>query len=219
EQFLTAGGEFDNLCRTMQNQSGTVFYFLVNPDSFETYLDARAKVEFHRIKGGWNIWAGEKFEGAAAPLQTTARYNFATFPADEYMKLATAIGPKLAAASATEIAEFDQRLNAAADKAVADKVIKAEEKQEFIDKLRPERRAWNSSNTQQWSLNVYRTALAAQEVSGVADVQVELHPPEIPHIRTFNPASPPSKPRPPADPNAKKPAPKTGPKGATVILD
>ncbi len=219
EQFTAANGEFDNLCRQLQTQRGTVFYYMVSPDSFETYLDARAKSENARIKAGWTVWLGEKFEPKATTLMETVRYNLDSLPAADYKKIAEAVGPQLIAANATEIAEFDARINAAADAAVAAKEITAAEKATFVSKLSSERRAWDVSNLQNWGLNVYRTALAAAEASGQEEVQIELHPPEIPHIRLFSASSPPKKPRPPAVPGGKKPSGDGGSGKTTVILD
>ncbi|MDA7597766.1 hypothetical protein OAE61_00335 [Verrucomicrobiales bacterium] len=225
DSLATPEGNFDKLCRTLQNQHGTVFYYHVAADSFETYLTARTKSETHRIKAGWTVLLPDTVSPQSSILLETTRYNLDVLPDANYMAVANSSGAALIAANATEIAEFTQRVNAAADKAIADKSITPAEKQQFVNSLTVERRSWDVSYLQQWGLNIYRTALAASEASGLAEVVMEAndHPPKIPQIRLFSPSSPPTKPRPPAvvkpkqtntDPNSRG-----GSKAATVTLD
>ena len=61
------------------------------------------------------------------------------------------------------------------------------------------------SNLQNWGYNVYRSALAVAEANGVQEIQFDMHPPEIPHIRTFYASNPPTRPRPPKKPGGTKP--------------
>ena len=103
--------------------------------------------------------------------------------------------------------------------AVPKEITTPEEKKAFIDKLTKERYDWDASRFQSYTYDIFKTALAAQEASGEKVVSLEIHPPEIPHIRIFTAANPPSAPAPPAKPKPDKPKPKPPTSGTGLILD
>lgn len=192
EELLKQDSAFDTVCKNAVLNRGTLFYYYVAPDSFDTYLQARAKSESYRIPAGWSVWDGDRLELQAVPIQTTIDYNLDVIPDDEYKKLANKVGPFMVAEVAAEITEFDARVAAA----VPEKIKKPEEKATFIKKLTEERLAFLTTRLQGYSLAPFQAALAAAEASGTAEVQIEIHPPEIPHIRVFVGANPPKAPKP-----------------------
>lgn len=210
------GSPFESICKTTSTNRRSIFYYYVDPESFETYLQARNISESFRIPAGWTIWEGQKLDLKAAPIRKTLRYNLSSLPAADYLKLAQSVTPFLTSALSKEIAEFDQRVTAS----LPPTITKPEEKNAFIEKLKPERREWIVTRLQPYTIEPLRAALAAQEASGVADVQIEINPPEIPQIRVFLPSTPPSKPTPPPNPKTRKPAKAAPPAGAGgLILD
>lgn len=215
DQFLQANSQFEQHCKQAATARRVLFYYYVAPDSFETYLQARARSEQFRVPAGWTIWEGEKLAPTAIPRQETIRYNQNKLNPDDYMKIANVVGPYMVAELNKEHTELADRVQ----KAVPADITEPAKKKEFIDKLTTERRAWNASRFQPYVLNVFQAPLAAQEVIGEKEIILEIHPPEIPGIRVFTPSRPPSAPAPP--PSA-KPKPPTKPKptgGTRLILD
>lgn len=219
DAFMKPGSEFEKLCKSTSANRRSLFYYYVAPDSFDVYLQARGKSEDFRIPAGWNIWDGDKLELQAVPRRTTLRYNLDSIPKGDYMKLANAVGPAMVENLNKELSEFDVRVSAAVPK----EITKPEEIAAFIAKLSEERREWNVARFQPYAIAPFQTALAAQELKGTKEVQIEIHPPEIPHIRVFAGANPPKVPKPEVvvDPkigakpgNGKQPA-----GGNTLILD
>lgn len=211
-EFLAANSFFEQSCKQAAADRRSFFYFQVAPDSFETYLQARAKSEQFRVPAGWGVWEGEKFEPKASPIRETIRYNLDSLPREAYRSLAEVVGPHMVTELNKERTEFSQRIATAVPKEMTD----AAQKQKFIDTLTVERNKWNSDNFQNWTINIFRTALAAGEAKGEVEILMETHPPEIPHIYVFKPSGPPSAPAPPPDPN-RKPTPPAGP--TKLILD
>lgn len=212
EEFLAANSAFEQSCKQAVTERRTFFYFQVAPDSFETYLQARAKSEQFRVPAGWGVWEGDKLEPKASPVRETIRYNLDSLPREAYRSLAEVAGPYMVTELNNERAEFSQRIAAAVPKEMTD----AAEKQKFIDTLTVERNLWVARNIQSWTMSIFQAALAAGEAKGDAEILMEAHPPEIPHIYIFKPSAPPSAPTPPPDPN-RKPAPPAGP--TKLILD
>lgn len=216
EQFLAPNSEFEQNCKQAATARRSLFFYYVAPDSFETYLQARSRSEQFRVPAGWSVWEGDKLEPRATPAQPSVRYNLDLIPDEDYMKLASAVGPYLVEERNKEHGEFADRIAKAAPADLKDQAAK----DDFIAKLTLERREWAVSRLQPWTLSVFQTALAAQKASGETEIVLEEHPPEIPGIRVFQPSGPPAKPTPPPDPSKPPPrpaAPAGGP--ATLILD
>ncbi len=216
EQFLAPGSEFENFCKSASVNRGTLFYYFVAADSFDAYLQARAKSEQFRVPAGWNIWSGEKFEPQAIPARETIRYDLESLPVAEYRKLTDAVGPFLVSEVNKLNTDFDQQLNAAVPADLPDG-----EKADFLKRLRDERIEFISRSAQGYSMNPFNTALATSKVRGDEEVRLEIRPPEIPHIRVFQAAKLPAAPKPKPDPNAPKPPqkPKAPGTGNKLILD
>lgn len=214
-EFLAPNSQFEQYCKQATSNRRTLFYFHVAPDSFDTYLQARAKSEQFRVPAGWSVWDGEKLEPRASPAMDVVRYNLDVIPDAEYMKLANIVGPYMVEERNKEHTEFAARVEASVPATVTEAAAKAD----FVTKLSVERHDWNATRFQGYVLSIFQTALAATEASGQTDIVLEEHPPEIPQIRIFLPSSPPKAPTPPADPN--KPAPKpVAPSGpGKLILD
>jgi hypothetical protein len=216
EEFLAANSLFEQSCKQAVVDRRTIFYFHVAPDSFETYLRARAKSEQFRVPAGWGVWEGDKLEPKASLVRETVRYNLDSLPREAYRSLADVVGTFMVTELNNERNEFTQRIAAAVPKEMTDPA----EKQKFIDSLTVERNLWDARNFQSWTMSIFQAALAAGEAKGEAEILMEAHPPEIPHIYVFKPGGPPSAPTPPPPP---KPDPKTKPTTPTgptkLILD
>lgn len=214
EQFTAAGSEFEQACKQASTARRTLFYYYVAPDSFETYLQARSTSEKFRIPAGWTVWEGEKFEPKAMPERPTLRYNLDTIPDEAYMQIANVVGPHMVQELTAEWNELDARVAAAVPEDMTDEAEKAE----FIKKLKAERAEFDGTRFIYYTLDIFKTALAAEEASGETEIVIEIHPPEIPQIRLFAPAKPPTAPKPPPDDKPKPPP--TKPTGTgTLILD
>lgn len=215
EEFLAPNSAFEQHCKQAASNRRSLFYFYVAPDSFETYLQARAKSEQFRIPAGWSVWEGDKLEPKAAPALDVVRYNLDLINDAEYMKFANVVGPYMVEERNKEFTELAARVAAAVPATITDAAAKAD----FIAKLTVERKDWGATRFQPYTLAIFQTALAAQKASGETEIVLEEHPPEIPQIRTFVAASPPKAPAPPPNPKAPpaKPAPVSGP--GTLILD
>lgn len=215
EEFTAAGSAFEQACKQASTARRTLFYYHVAPDSFETYLQARSTSEKFRIPAGWTVWEGEKFEPKAMPQRPTLRYNLDTIPDEAYMQVANVVGPHMFEELSAEWDELDERVAAAVPEEMTDEAEKAA----FTTKLKTERAEFDGTRFTWYTLNIFKTALAAEEASGETEVVIEIHPPEIPHIRLFAPARPPSAPTPPPTdtPKPEPPKPPTGP--PTLILD
>lgn len=215
EQFMAPGSEFEQYCKQAMNSRRVLFYYYVAPDSFDTYLQARAKSEESRVPAGWTVWNSDRVEPRAMPARETYRYNLDSIPDADYMKIANAVGPNMITELNNEAKEFNQRVAASVPEDVKEPAARTK----FIDDLTKERNQWNATRFQPYVIDIYRTALAAAEASGEKELSYEITPPEIPGIRIFTPSSPPSKPTPPPEP--RKPAPeKPAPTGGnTLILD
>jgi len=213
DQFLAANSEFEQACKRAAIARRVFFYYFVAPDSFDTYLQARAKSEQFRVAAGWTIWTGEKIEPKAIPQMTSIRYNLNQLPKDDYMKVAQAVGPYMVAELNKELTEVDARIQAAVPKE-----LNGAKKQEFVTALKASRSAWNASRFQPYVISIFQAPLALQEASFEKEIAIEIHPPEIPGIRTFAASRPPSAPpKPqPAKPTPPKPP---APKKPTIILD
>lgn len=214
DQFLAQNSEFEQACKKASMARRVFFYYFVAPDSFDTYLQARAKSEQFRVPAGWTIWQGEKFEPKAVPQMVSTRYNLNLLAREDYMKLAKVAGPAMIKELNAELTQLDARVQASVPKD-----LPAAKRQEFITNLKIQRAAWNASRFQPYVMNIFQTPLAAQEVIGNKEIVVEIHPPEIPGIRVFVPSRPPTKPvepKKPAPPNTNPPKPKPKP---TLILD
>ena len=189
EQFLAPGSEFETFCKSAVINRGTLFYYYVAPDSFDAYLQARAKSESFRIPAGWTIWAGEKFEPKAIPARETIRYDLETLPASEYRKLADLAGPFLVAEVNKLTSNFEKQL-----KASVPPDLPEGQKADFLKRLREERLDFTRS-AQGYAIAPFNTALAVSKVRGDEEVRLEIRPPEIPHIRVFQSANLPAAPK------------------------
>lgn len=215
DDFLGANSAFEQMCKQASTNRRTLFFYHVAPDSFETYLQARAKSEQYRIPAGWAVWEGEKLEPRVSQVMETVRYNLDVIPDTDYMALANSVGPFLVTERNKEHAEFATRVSASAPATLTDPAAKAD----FITKLTAERHDWNATRFQPYVISVFQTALAAKEAGGETEILLEEHPPEIPLVRIFTPSSPPKAPTPPPDPT-KPPAPPAPPSGpGKLILD
>jgi len=214
EQFKQRDSAFDQQCKRAATNRRTFFYYYVAPDSFDTYLEARTMSEFHRVPAGWTIWEGDRLEMRGIPERSTVEYNLDTLPAGDYRQIAHSVGPFLVEELNKEREEFADRVAAAVPED-----LEGPEKQKFIAELTAHRNQWNARQFQSYAVDPFKAALAASKASGQAIVQVEIHPPEIPHIRVFKPSRPPAKPPEPPQPEEEKPEeePPTG--GTRLILD
>lgn len=215
DQFLAGNSEFEQLCKQAATNRRTLFYYYVAPDSFETYLQARAKSEQFRVPAGWAVWNGTKLAPSGKPVRETVRYNLDILPDAEYMQLANTLGGNMVQLLNKEYAEFTTTVAAAVPK----EITTPEEKKTFIEKLTKERYEWDATRFQSYTYDIFKAALAAQEAAGETVVALEIHPPEIPHIRIFTAANPPSAPAPPPKPKPDKPKPKPPTTGGGLILD
>jgi hypothetical protein len=215
EQFLAPNSEFEQFCKQASTNRRTLFYYYVAPDSFETYLQARARSEQFRVPAGWSVWEGDKLEPKAAPAIEVVRYNLDLIPDAEYMKLANLVGPYMVEERNKEHTELDARVTASIPATVTEPAAKTE----FITKLTTERKDWGATRFQPYTLAIFQAALAAQKAAGETEIVIEEHPPEIPQIRTFVAASPPKAPTPPPNPNAPPPKPAAPSGPGTLILD
>lgn len=215
DEFLGANSPFEQLCKQASTNRRTLFFYHVAPDSFETYLQARAKSEQFRIPAGWAVWEGDKLEPRVSQVRETVRYSLDVIPDADYMALANSVGPFLVTERNKEQTEFATRVSSNAPPTLTDPAAKAD----FITKLTVERHDWNASRFQPYLISVFQTALAAKEADGEAEVFLEEHPPEISMVRIFTPSAPPKAPTPPPDPT-KPPAPPAPPSGpGKLILD
>lgn len=215
-RIAAANSEFQQYCKQASVNRGSLFYYYVAPDSFEIYLQAREISESFAIPAGWTTWKGERLELKAMSTRQTVRFNLATIPVAEYRKIADTAGPALAATLTQEVTKLAENVAAA----VPAEITAPAEKQQFIDKLTAERKTWIYSSLQPWTRQIFEAALAATEVTGEKEIQVDVHPPEIPHIRIFVGQKPPARPTPPPDPNApKKKAPPAPGATTKLILD
>ncbi|MCB1077382.1 MAG: hypothetical protein KDM64_06090, partial [Verrucomicrobiae bacterium] len=216
EQFKAANSEFIQYCKQASVNRGALFYYYVAPDSFDIYLQAREVSESFNIPAGWTTWKGERLDLKTMASRQTVRFDLNVIPVAEYRKIADTAGAAMAKQLTDEVTNFDAKVAASVPEEVKD----AAEKQKFIDQLGKERKAWIYTNLQPWTRAIYETALAATEVKGEKEIQIDVHPPEIPHVRIFVGQRPPAKPTPPPDPNVPKkkaPPPTGGP--ARLILD
>lgn len=213
DQFMASNSVFEQLCKEAGLNRRTLIYYYVAPDSFEIYLQARSKSEEFRVPAGWSIFDGTTVSPRGKPVRESIRYNLDVLPDAEYMKLANALGPNMVEELNAEYAEFTDRVA----NSVPEELTEAPAKAAFIKTLTEERYAWNASRFQNMALDIYRTALAAQEASGETEIAIEFHPPEIPHIRIFSPSKPPSAPAPP--PEEKPDNPEEPKYGTGLILD
>lgn len=217
EQFQAQNSVFQQACKRASGNRDSLLYYYVSPDSFDAYLQAREISEAFAIPAGWTTWKGESIELKPLSRRETVRFDMAAVPSEEYRKIADKAGAALVAALNDEVTNIDSKVA----ETVPDDLKNAAEKQEFITKLTAERKDWIYSNLQPWSRLIFEAALASTEVTGQKEIQIDVHPPEIPHTRIFVGSKPPSKPKPPADPNKKPAPPKPQPKPASnrLILD
>lgn len=215
EEFIAAGSQFEQYCKQAATSRRVLFYYYVAPDSFDTYLQARAKSEEFRVPAGWTVWDQDTVEPRAVPIQETVRYNLDVLPGDGYRKVADAVGANMVTALNKEAEEFTARIEASVPAELTDPAARAK----FIADLTKERNDWNATRFQSYVLSIFQTALAAEKARGEKVVSLEIHPPEIPGIRIFQPSGPPNKPTPPPDPNRTPPPPAPPGGGNTLILD
>lgn len=207
---------FQQACKKASVNRGSLFYYYVSPESFDAYLQAREISEAYSIPAGWTTWKGDKLDLRVMAIRETVRFWISALPAEDYRKIADVAGPALAKALDEEVKNLDKNVAAAVPKEMTNPA----EKTKFISQLSAERKEWIHRNLQNWPRAVFSGALAATETSGQTDVRVDVHPPEIPHTRIFVGSRPPSKPKPPVDPNKPKPKPKPpAGGGAKIILD
>ncbi|MEM6915798.1 MAG: hypothetical protein AAF491_04450, partial [Verrucomicrobiota bacterium] len=211
EEFLAPNSQFEQYCKQAATSRRVLFYYYVAPDSFDTYLQARAKSEQFRVPAGWTVWDGDRLAPRAIPARETTRYNVGNLPEEAYMKVANAVGPRMIEALNAEAEEFESRIEAAVPEEIAKNAAK---KKKFIEELTAERKEFNSTKFQNNVQGIFQTALALEEADAALVVALEIVPPEIPGIRVFSPQRPPSKPTPPKDPKETK-----KPTNNTLILD
>ena len=217
EEARAGTSVFQQACKKASVNRGALFYYYVSPESFDAYLQAREISEAYSIPAGWTTWKGEKLDLRVMALRETVKFWGSGLPIEDYRKIADTSGPNLAKVLKEEIDNLEKNVAGA----VPEDMKGQSEKEKFITQLTAERKDWIYRNLQPWSRAIYSAVLAASEAtSGQKDIRVDVHPPEIPHTRIFVGAKPPSKPKPPADPNKPKPKPKppTG-GGAKIILD
>ncbi len=217
EQFKAQNSVFIDACRRASGNRDSLLYYYVAPNSFDTYLQAREVSESFKIPAGWTTWKGDRIELKPLSRRETVRFDMASLPTEEYRKIADKSGAALVVQLNDEVKNFDAKVA----EMVPDEVKTPAEKQEFITRLSDERKDWIYRNLQPWARAVFEAALASTEVVGQKEIQIDVHPPEIPHTRIFVGSRPPSKPKPPEDPN-KKPAPPKPPSQPTtnrLILD
>ena len=135
EQFLAGGSEFERLCKQAAQSRRVLFYYYVAPDSFDTYLQARAKSEQHRVPAGWTVWDGDRVQPRAIPTRETTRVNLDSLPDAAYMKIANAVGPNMITELNNEAAEFEERVKAS----IPEDVIGDAARKNFVTALTKER--------------------------------------------------------------------------------
>jgi hypothetical protein len=218
DQFRQRGSTLDIAFKGLSLKSNELVYFHVSSDSFRTYLSARDMADFYKIPAGWATFRGETMQLKATAKIKTARINL-VLPVQDYVQLASKVGAIMAQNTRNEIQNFTGNL--AAIKAPAEIEKNPAEKAKWLARLKGERQAFIRTGLQVWTRQLFEAALVSNEVRGVKEVGIDVHPPEIPHSRLFLPRSLPKAPRPVADPN--KPKPPSKPKKPTdttkLILD
>lgn len=215
EMLRQRDSEFEKICKSASVSRRVFFFYYVDADSFPTYLDAREVSEGFNIPAGWTPFSGDRIEPRAAPLRETMKVKLDALPLADYAKLGDATGPGLLPLLDKEVKELAQNV----EKAVPADLKDAAKRAEFVTQLTTERRDFIVRNTQPAVRQVFEAALAAREARGEPEVRLDAHPPEIPFVRIFVAANPPSKPTPPPDPNAPKPPPAPPGGGVRLILD
>ncbi|MCB1230186.1 MAG: hypothetical protein KDN19_07970 [Verrucomicrobiae bacterium] len=191
QQIKEANSAFQQACKRASVNRGSLLYYYVSPDSFDTYLQAREVSEAYSIPAGWSTWKGERLELKSLSPRETVRFDMNSLPVEEYRKIADKSGAALVAQLNDEVKNFDAKVAEAVPKDLPEA-----EKPQFIAKLTAERKDWIYTNLQPWARLIFEAALASTEVTGEKEIRIDVHPPEIPHTRIFVGSRPPEKPKP-----------------------
>jgi hypothetical protein len=162
EVFKTQGSDFDNeLKKTQVNRNYVVF--MVAPDSFDAYLEARQMAEHYRVPAGWKPWTGDDFPVSPTVTRETVAYSLADLPLDLYKKFSGMLKPVVE----KNLGTAEQQLATVTDP-------KAKEAAE----------QW-AKRFSGYVSAVTNAAAIAEEMRGTETVLVSPGPPNIPHIRVF----------------------------------
>lgn len=194
DAFKRTNSEFDLVLKRVQGERHYI-YFLVAPDSFQVYTEARQMVEFYKIPAGWTVWAETEFVPDPSVQRDTAEYNFANYiPVTQLRALADKLQPMLEKNAETAQAEVDS---------IQDAELKAYAQTRYANGIK-----YNASN-------IARLADVTESVRGVKEVQISPQAPNIPLVYAFTPSSVPTQiPKPP--PPGKKADPPPG-KGKDIL--
>lgn len=214
EEFLKRGSPFVELVKQASVNRRVILMYYVKSDSFDTYLKARAYSTSQRVPAGWILSDSDRIPNLGPnKRRETIDYDLNALPEADYLKLVQFVGPKVAEKINKHIEEFDAEMA----KVQPPKELKEPEAKAFMDGVLAEREIWANQMTGDFRA-IYIAPLAASEATTSKETVVDLHPPYIPHIRTFVPRSaPPSAPRPKPTGGPRKPKGKD--KGSSLILD
>lgn len=212
EQFLSGDSAFVQLVKKASVNRRVILMYFVASDSFETYLRARDYSTSQRIAAGWQLWEGTTIPDLVPnKLREAIPYDLEGLPETDYLKLAKFVGPKVAPKGNALVGSFETDLAAVK----VPEELKDEELKTYTEELKTERERWVNGLYGELKA-LYESPLAASEVRGREDVLVQNHPPNVPHVRVFNPkGKPPSAPRPKGTPRPKG----KGKGKPTLILD
>ncbi len=204
ERFTKANSEFHQACKRISVQRSAFFFFMVAPDSFETYLDARNITESYNIPAGWTTFTQDRFNPQAQQKQETTRVNLeAMVHPQEFVNIAKIVGPSMVITVKDSIENLDKDSASFVPKDMKD----AAEKEKFVAAVKAARKDVIIKRLQPYTRQIYEATMAANEAKGEKEVRIDVHPPEIPHSRVFVATALPT--QPPASPDGKKPV--TGP--------
>lgn len=183
KDFKRTNSEFDLALKRVQGERHYL-YFLVSPDSFQTYTQARQMVEFYRIPAGWTLSNNAEFLPEPSVKRIETEINFDNYFSEAELQ---AVSSKLTA----NLKKLQESTQAEVDK-ITDQALKDYAQSRYANPSR------NSA------VNIERMAEVASRVRGVEVVRIDPQAPEIPHVRFFSPVAMPKEVPPPPDPKKKK---------------
>lgn len=197
-EFNRLNSEFDLALKRIQGERDYL-YFLVATDSFRVYTAARQRVEAYRIPAGWTLWDQEEFLPDPSVKRESTTIDLGSWiPVTQLRSHAERLKGALEKNAETAQAEVD---------AIPNAQLKEYAQSRYANSMK-----YNATN-------IARLADVASKFRNDEEVIISPQAPEIPHIRTFAPASVPKELPKPPDPNAKKKKGNQTPSRPVDILD
>ncbi|MEM7146285.1 MAG: hypothetical protein AAF591_14195 [Verrucomicrobiota bacterium] len=163
EEFKQRNSALDNAFKQV-GINRNYLMFMVAPDSFDAYLEARQMAEFHRIPAGWQLWDGEFFLPKTAVPRETMEIMIEDLPIADIKAVAGMVGRYAKA----NVATAEQKASAVTDG--AQKV----EAEKYVRRFISSENAINSA-----------AAVAENMREGRREVRVAPQAPNIPLVRVF----------------------------------